>query len=91
MGEWEGMVVYEDLKMNALVHYQWPSSCASMGGWNGGGFSDRLWSDHALVESNIGTIFIVKQKQNEDGKYTIEFEGYGLPQRPLAKEMGLPE
>ena len=85
MGEWEGMVVYEDLKMNALVHDQWFSSCASMGGWSGGGFSDRLWPDHALVETNIGTIFIVKQKQNEHGQYSIEFEGYGLPQGPFAR------
>jgi len=50
-----------------------------------------VWPDHELIETNIGTIFIVKQKQNGDDQYTIEFEGYGLPQGPPAKEMGLPE
>ena len=91
MNQWEGIVIFEGFKMNAMVQFQWPSSCASLGGWNGGGLSDKVWPDYELIETNIGTIFIVKQKQNEDGQYTIEFEGYALPQGPLAKEMGLPE
>jgi hypothetical protein len=38
MDQWEGILIFEDLKMNAMVQYQWPSSCAGMGGWNGGGY-----------------------------------------------------
>jgi hypothetical protein len=55
------------------------------------GLSEKLWPDYELIETNIGTIFIVKQQQNKDGQCAVEFEGYGLPQGPLAKEMGLPE
>jgi len=84
-------VIFRDLKMNAMVQYQWPSSCASMGGWNGGGLSDKVWPDHQLIETNIGTIFIVRQNQNENGQYLIEFQGYSLPQGPLAQKMGLLE
>lgn len=62
-----------------------------MGGWNGGKLSDKAWPDHEWIDTNLGTIFIVKQRQNGEGQYVMEFEGYGLPQGPLAKEMGLPE
>jgi hypothetical protein len=91
MNPWVGIVTFEDLKMNARVEYQWPSFCSSMGGWNGGGLSDRAWPDHELIDTNIGTMFIVQERQNEEGQYVIEFEGYGLPQGSLAKEMELPE
>ncbi len=30
----EGTLIFGDLKSNAMVQYQWPSSCASLGEWN---------------------------------------------------------
>jgi len=63
----------------------------SVGEWYGGGISKRPWPDHELIDTNIGTIKIINQTPNSNDLFTIEFKGYGLPQGPLAAEMGLSE
>jgi len=90
IGEWQGIVRASDLQMTAVVHYEGPS-CLSLGDWYGGGSRNNLWPDREFIETNIGTLIVVHQIQNEEGEYVIQFMGYGLPQGPLAARMGLPE
>ena len=42
MSRWEGIVIFRDLKMNARVQFQWPSSCADMGDGMEEGFQKIL-------------------------------------------------
>jgi hypothetical protein len=39
------------------------------------------------IETNIGTVLIVKDAIRLDGKHYIEFKGSGNPKGPLAERM----
>jgi hypothetical protein len=48
----EGILIFGDLKSNAMVEYQWPSSCASLGEWNDTGPYRGGWG-HVVVKMTL--------------------------------------
>ncbi len=79
MNQWEGIVIFRDLKMNAMVQCQWPSSCASMEGWNGGGLSDNAWLDHPWSPFFCLNFFAMLLEVDDEGRMVRRSRGFSLP------------
>lgn len=86
---WKGKVRVEGLEMVASVQISLPTS-NKLGKWHGSGISEKSWENltrNNLIETNIGTIKILKQVSDPGGIFSIEFKGIGIPEGPLAKEI----
>ncbi len=81
MGKWKGTMVCGFLEMPVTITYG-PSE------WSGSGATDKYWPMSQLeFETNIGTVHILNQGIQRDGKHHIEFKGSGKPKGPLAQIM----
>jgi hypothetical protein len=86
MGEWKGIMQAGFLEIPVKVNYSRSSDGVSE--WHGSGETDKYWPmNQPQLETNIGTVMIVKSEIRSNGKHYIEFKGSGNPKGPLAKRM----
>jgi hypothetical protein len=84
MGKWKGIMQAGFLEIPVNVIYE--RSSAGVSEWHGSGETDKYWPmNQPQLETNIGTILIVKSEMRMNGKHYIEFKGNGDPQGPLAE------
>jgi len=63
-------------------------SSVGIGEWFGTGITDRYWPmNQPTLETNIGTVLIVKNEIRSNSRHYIEFKGSGQPKGPLAERM----
>ncbi len=87
MGKWKGVMISGFLEIPVTVTYG--SQSASLPQWSGSGVTDKYWPMSPLeFETNIGTVLVLNQAIQRDGKHHIEFKGCGSPKGPLAAIMG---
>ena len=84
MGKWKGIMQAGFLEIPVNVTCNLSSNGASE--WYGSGETDKYWPmNQPQLETNIGTILIVKSEMRMNGKHYIEFKGSGDPMGPLAE------
>ena len=96
MDKWEGWVESGDLRMNATIEFRqsYSNKMGKLveGEWYGRGVSDRPWPykllDPNFIETNVGQIRILKQIQDRNELFIIEFKGNGEPKGLLADTKG---
>jgi hypothetical protein len=87
MGKWKGIMISGFLEIPVNIVYERPSNGVDK--WYGSGETDKYWPmNQPQLETNIGTILIVKSEMRMNGKHYIEFKGSEHPQGPLAEAMG---
>ena len=70
MGKWKGIMVSGFLEIPVTVTYG--SSVVSLPQWSGNGATDKYWPMSQLeFETNIGTVLILNQAIQRDGKHHI--------------------
>jgi len=86
MGKWKGIMKAGFLEIPVNVTYTRSSEGVSE--WHGSGETDKYWPmNQPQLETNIGTVLIVKDAIRLNGKHYIEFKGSGNPKGPLAERM----
>jgi hypothetical protein len=78
----------EFLEIPVTVTYN--ALSGGVGEWYGSGVTDRYWPmNQPQVETNIGTVLIVKEAIRSESRHYIEFRGSGKPKGPLAEAIGI--
>jgi hypothetical protein len=86
MGKWKGIMKAGFLEIPVNVIYTRSSDGVSE--WHGNGETDKYWPmNQPRLETNIGTVMIVKDAIRLNGKHYIEFKGSGNAKGPLAECM----
>ncbi len=84
MEKWKGIMQAGFLEIPVNVTCNRSSTGESE--WHGSGETDKYWPmNQPQLETNIGTVLIVKSEIRLNGKHYIEFKGSGNPKGPLAK------
>ncbi len=87
MEKWKGIMQAGFLEIPVNVTCNRSSTGESE--WYGSGETDKYWPmNQPQLETNIGTVLIVKSEIRMNGKHYIEFKGSGNPKGPLAESMG---
>ncbi len=84
MGKWKGIMQagFLEIPVNVICNL----SSNGVSEWHGSGETDKYWPmDQPQLETNIGTVVIVKSEIRKNGKHYIEFKISGNPKGPLAK------
>jgi hypothetical protein len=88
MGKWKGVMKTEFMEMPVTVTFIAPS--VGLGEWYGSGITDKYWPmNQPQIETNIGTVLMVKEAIRSESRHYIEFKGSGKPKGPLAEAMGI--
>jgi hypothetical protein len=86
MEKWKGIMQSGFLEI--LVNITYIRSSAGVREWYGSGVTDKYWPmNQPQFETNIGTVLIVKDTIQSDGRHYIEIRGSGNPKGPLAERM----
>ena len=86
MEKWKGIMQAGFLEIPVNVTYS--RSFVGVSEWYGSGITDKYWPmNQPQLETNIGTVLIVKNQIRSDGRHYIEFKGSGNPKGPLAERM----
>lgn len=86
MEKWKGIMQSGFLEIPVNVTYH--RSSVGVSKWYGSGVTDKYWPmNQPQVETNIGTVLIVKNTIRSDGRHYIEFKGSGEPKGELAECM----
>ncbi len=86
MEKWKGIMQAGFLEIPVNVIYN--RSSVGVSQWYGSGVTDKYWPmNQPQLETNIGTVLIVKNTIRSDGRHYIEFKGSGNPKGPLAERM----
>ena len=86
MGKWKGIMQAGFLEIPVNVIYNHSSNGVIE--WHGSGETDKYWPmNQPQLETNIGTVLIVKSEMRMNGKHYIEFKGSGNMKGPLAERM----
>jgi len=87
MGKWKGIMQAGFLEISVNVIYD--RSPDGVSEWHGSGETDKYWPmNQPQLETNIGTVLIVKSEIRLNGKHYVEFKGSGNPKGPLAERLG---
>ena len=74
------------LEISVSVTYS--RSSVGVSKWYGSGVTDKYWPmNQPQLETNIGTVLIVKSEMRMNGKHYIEFKGSGNPKGPLTERL----
>jgi hypothetical protein len=86
MEKWKGIMQAGFLEIPVSVTYSHSSGGVSE--WYGSGITEKYWHmNQPQLETNIGTVLIVKDEIRSDGRHYIEFKGSGNPKGPLAERL----
>jgi hypothetical protein len=86
MEKWKGIMQAGFLEIPVSVTYS--RSSVGVSEWSGIGITDKYWPmNQPQLETNIGTVLIVKDEIRSDGRHYIEFKGSGNPKGPLAERI----
>ena len=86
MEKWKGIMQSGFLEIPVNVTYI--LSSVGVREWSGSGVTDKYWPmNQPQLETNIGTVLILKDTIRSDGRHYIEFKGRGNPKGPLAERI----
>jgi hypothetical protein len=86
MGKWKGIMQSGFLEITVNVTFN--RSLGGVSEWYGSGETEKYWPmNQPQLETNIGTVLIVKDAIRLNGKHYIEFKGSGNPKGPLAEHL----
>jgi len=86
MGQWKGIMQAGFLEIPVEVIYS--RSPDGVSEWYGSGVTDKYWPmNQPQLETNIGTVLIVREAIRSGSRHYIEFRGSGKPKGPLAEAM----
>ena len=86
MEKWKGIMQAGFLEMSVTVTYS--RSSVGVSEWYGSGITDKYWPmNQPQLETNIGTVLIVRDEIRSNSRHYIEFKGSGNPKGPLAERM----
>ena len=86
MEKWKGIMQAGFLEIPVTVTYS--RSSVGVTEWYGSGITDKYWPmNQPQLETNIGTVLVVKDQIRSGSRHYIEFKGSGNPKGPLAERM----